>query len=57
MKINKKEIQFYSLNVPNGMAQKQYLNVVAHIPVRVPSYSPCQLNVPGLEGHLPGMDC
>ena len=32
------------------------LNVVAHIPVRVPSYSPCQLDIPGLEGHLPDMD-
>ena len=32
------------------------LTVVAHIPTRVPPYSSCQLNIPGLDGHPPGMN-
>ena len=32
------------------------LNVVSHIPIRVPSYSSCQLYIPGLEGHPPGVN-
>ena len=35
---------------------KNNLNVVLHIPIRVPSYSLCQLYIPGLEGHPPDMN-